>query len=108
MTPRKVVAETSRCNVGDMASKAVTQADRGLLSALVDRGHRATPSQLKRWRAAGLLAPPLQRSAGRGKGRLSESYPPEAVEQAASIIELLGHSVPLEHMAVAMVVRGAP
>jgi len=86
----------------------VTQADRGLLGALADRGHQATPSQLKRWRAAGLLAPPLQRGAGRGKGRPSESYPPEAVEQAASIIELLGHSVPLKQMAVAMLVRGAP
>jgi hypothetical protein len=86
----------------------VTPADRQLMDALAERGLEATPTQFKRWRAAGVLTPPLQRSAGRGKGRRSERYPPEAVDQAATILELLTFRVPLKHMAVALVVRGIP
>ncbi len=90
------------------SSPASTAADRALLDELAARGLHATPRQVKRWREAGVLAPPLQRSAGRGRGRPSLRYPPEALDQATAILDLLAHRVPLDEMAVAMFLRGAP
>ncbi len=101
--------QTSRCNVAAVTeAQKGTQADRQLGDALAEQGLDATFTQFKRWRAAGVLASPVQHSAGRGKGRPSERYPVEAVEQAAAILKLLSFGVPLKHMAIAMLVRGAP
>jgi hypothetical protein len=86
----------------------LTQADQQLLDQLTGRGLHASARQLKRWREAGVLAPPVQRSAGRGRGRPSLRYPPEAADQAAVIVELLALRVPLDEMAMAMFLRGAP
>src|SRR4051794_16712295 len=62
------------------ANSKVTNADRDLIQTLAVHGVSVTPTQLKRWRAANLLPTPLQRTAGRGRGRPSETYPVGAVD----------------------------
>ncbi len=89
-------------------SAHLTAADAMLLEALAARGWQVSPRQLKRWRAEGLLAPPIQRSAGRGLGRPSLTYPAEAVEQADCIAVLLSQGVPLHYAAVGMMLRKVP
>jgi hypothetical protein len=72
------------------------------MADLAARRVHATPAQFQRWRKARLLDAPQRRAAGRGQGRPSLEYPPEAVDQAAAIIRILDRGVPLEEMAVAM------
>ena len=90
-----------------MASEAMTEADRGLLSALAARGHQVTPSQLKRWRAAGLLPTPERVAGGRGQGRRSTAYPAGTVARAAAVAEIvIDGSVRLRHAATVLFLRG--
>lgn len=99
--------KTRRCNVGHMASEAMTEADRVLLSALAARGHKVTPSQLKRWRAAGLLPTPERVAGGRGQGRRSTAYPEGTVARAAAVAEIvIDGRVPLRHAATVLFLRG--
>src|SRR5215203_6910581 len=86
----------------------MTHADLQLQAALAARGLEASPDKFKRWRAHGLLDSPPRPGRGRGRGRPSERYPEHAIDQAATIIELLDHKVPLDEMAVAMFLFGAP
>ncbi len=86
----------------------MTDADRQLTDQLAARGYEVTPDQLKRWRAAGLLPGPIQRSQGRGAGRRSVGYPEGAVERAEAIAGLLRQRVPLRYIAVVLFARGFP
>jgi hypothetical protein len=91
-----------------LGSRGITAADRDLLASLEAQGYSLTSRKLKRWRNAGVLTTPIQCSAGRGHGRRSIAYPPEALEQATAIVELLAQRVPLNQVAVAMFIRGVP
>lgn len=90
------------------ASDAATRADRQLLDDLARRGVYVTARQLRRWRAAGVLAPPIRVAGGRGHGRVSVAYPPEAIEQATAIAELVARGVTLDQMPIALFLRGVP
>jgi hypothetical protein len=104
-----VVVDARRCNLWRVpANTGPTQADSKLIAELAERDLVATWAQLKRWRPAGLLDPPVRPGAGRGKGRPSKFYPATAVEQATAIIKLLDIGVPLEEMAIAMFLDGVP
>ena len=90
-----------------MADGVMTEADRGLLSALADQGHEVTPSQLKRWRAAGLLPTPERVAGGRGQGRRSTAYPEGTVARAAAVADIVIHGrVPLRRAATVLFLRG--
>jgi len=91
-----------------VADPSCTQADRSLQAALAEQGLNATPAQFKRWRHCRILDSPERPGAGRGNGRPSHRYPEAAVAQASAIMELLKLRVPLNEMALAMFVRGAP
>lgn len=103
-----MVTDTGRCNFRGVAADRETVADQQLHQQLLEVGITARPRQFKRWREAGLLAGPIRRSAGRGKGRPSVGYPPEAVGQASAIIRCLGDGVPLRYVAAIMFYRDVP
>jgi hypothetical protein len=62
-----------------MVRKQPSAADAALIAAAGERGAAPTPTQLERWRAAGLLPRNEQRGAGRGRGSVS-TVPPEAAD----------------------------
>lgn len=83
-----------------------SQADRQLIDALAQRGVEVSPSQLKRWRAAGLLPTPQRTARGRGRGRTSDSYPAGTADRAAAVAELVARRTPLREVALHLFVRG--
>lgn len=56
-----------------------------LIAALAERGVRASPYQIERWRASGELARPVRHGRGRGRGVVSEP-PDESTVQAAMML----------------------
>ncbi|HEX6354767.1 hypothetical protein [Actinophytocola sp.] len=62
-----------------MVRKQPSATDMALIAAASERGAAATPTQLERWRAAGLLPGNEQHGAGQGRGSVSTA-PPEAVD----------------------------
>ncbi len=103
-----MVEQTGRCNVHRVAGDAETPADRDLRCRLSERGVAAGARQFKRWREAHLLATPVRRAGGRGKGRASVGYPPEAVRQAVVISESLQAGLPLRYVALILFYRDVP
>src|SRR6266545_8007212 len=64
-----------------------SRADVALLAALAGQGLHASPYQLERWRAAGLL--PRNRRRGLGRGRGSASELDETAVASASVLARL-------------------
>ncbi len=91
-----------------MAGDAETAADRDLQRQLRELGLTAGARQFKRWREAHLLATPVRRAGGRGKGRASVGYPPEAVRQAVVNSESLQAGLPLRYIALILFYRDMP
>lgn len=58
-----------------------------LMTAASQAGHRVTPVMLKKWRAAGLLPRPSQRSRGRGHGT-ETVYPAGSTGQLLRLLEI--------------------
>lgn len=58
-----------------MARKQPSAADTALIAAAAEYGVAPTPTQLERWRAAGLLPRNQQHGAGRGRGSVSTTAP---------------------------------
>lgn len=58
-----------------------------LMTAASQAGHRITPVMLKKWRAAGLLPRPSQRSRGRGHGT-ETVYPAGSTGQLLRLLEI--------------------
>ena len=67
----------------------MTRADRDLIEELAQLGVVVSATQLKRWRNAHLIPSPVQRSAGRGRGRQSVSYPVGAVERTLAVARVM-------------------
>lgn len=97
-----------QAGLGWGARVGLDRPDQQLRQQLLEVGTTAGPQQFKRWREAGLLAGPIRRSAGRGKGRPSVGYPLEAVAQASAIVRCLGDGVPLRYIAAIMFYREVP
>jgi len=83
-----------------------TQADGQLLGALTQRGFQISATQLKGWRAAGLLPTPQRTARGRGRGRTSDAYPTGTVDRASVIAELVAKRVPLSEVHLRLFARG--
>ena len=85
-----------------------TEADRQLIGEVrTVTGRALTASQLKRWRAAGLLPSPKRLAAGRGAGRRSTHYPEGTAALAVAVAEVvIDRRTPLRHAAAAVFRRG--
>ncbi|MEV4511582.1 hypothetical protein AB0K00_21725 [Dactylosporangium sp. NPDC049525] len=70
-----------------MPRGSISSADAALLAAVQAQGVTATPTQLERWRSAGLLQRNVRSSLGRGRGSVSMA-PADAV---ASVVWLAQH-----------------
>lgn len=84
----------------------MSQADDALIAAAAARGITISPTQLKRWRAAGLIDTPLRTAHGRGQGRTSDHYPPATIEWACLIATWTKHRVSLDDITLRMYVLG--
>lgn len=88
------------------ATRTLTEADRSLIADVADLGYRVTATQLKRWRAAGLLPTPSRRARGRGRGRTSDAYSTGTSERVVLIAELVAHKTPLREVPLHLFIRG--
>ncbi|GLI00952.1 hypothetical protein [Phytohabitans aurantiacus] len=73
-----------------MVRKQPSKADAALIAAAGERGAVPTPTQLERWRAAGLLFRNEQHGAGKGRGSVS-TVPAEALDL---VVWLSAHARP--------------
>lgn len=85
-----------------------TQADRALIEHAAQHGVGVTPGQLKRWRTAGLLPTPARTAHGRGQGRTSDAYPPDAFTLVVPIARLVAEGNPLREVALWLYLSNAP
>lgn len=92
-------------NLRDGRRKTISRADQSLIAELSKRGITVSPTQLERWRQAGLQPPNRRRWLGRGSGSVSQ-YQPEAVDQAADLTKLVKRGRPLADVALIMFARG--
>ncbi len=86
----------------------MTAADAELISHIAGYGYNMGPRQLKRWRAAGLLTAPVQKSMGRGAGLPSTAYPVESLRQASDIARCLGLRIPLRYVPLSLFAQDIP
>jgi hypothetical protein len=86
--------------------RAVSQADAALIAQLAEQGLRASPSQLERWRATGLLPKPLVTRLGNAGS--SSSYPPSAAEIAAALARHSNRRRGPAELAVLLLLDGLP
>ena len=86
--------------------RGVSQADLALIAQLTERGLRASPSQLERWRAVGLLPKPFVTRLGNAGS--SSSYPPSAAGIAVALARHANHRRSPAELAVLLLVDGLP